>query len=867
MKYLIPFLFILISTLSIGQNIGVGTIEPKAKLHVAGQLRTDSSLVLDTIALPAGDFINVPKEAGFVKVTNQFGHQANQMMMNGFSKVGQILFVYNEDDDSVFFHDKIITPRSTSLFINEGMSWLQITDKNASNMLSDANGDTRVLVEKRPDEDKIRFEIAGDSIYTMEHIRDGFYRLSVKDDHGSVLIGEEVGSRLYDAPMAGWQNTAIGNFALNRATVSTYSTALGSNALGIASKSIENTALGYGSGYSLDGDFNSILGSGAAEHLEGNYNSVIGKSSGRSLEGDLNTVVGYQAAYRADSTNMGIFLGNKAGHSASGDYNIFIGDSSGFDCNYSSYGNIFIGRKSGALNKSGEFNTVLGNLAGVNSKGSENVLIGYNAAKSALPSKSIFIGKDAGSENITSSRSTVLGTYSASSVDTLSNSTIIGFEAGKLGGSMHYNTIIGSQSGTKVHGEKNTILGYGTGGGCFRCGDKPDGDNNVFIGSSAAKYAANDNENTIIGSEAGGNANTIGDGNVFLGFRAGYFSDILEKSILIGYQAGYNSIGENVIFMGDNTGRINAGDNNQFIGNLSGRWNTTGSNNLFLGFRSGHKNSYGSQNLFIGTQSGENNTTASNNTALGYRSLYSNETGTSNLAIGTDALFRNLAGSRNIAIGDSAGFNNRSSVGKNIFIGHGAGKNELGKNKLIIENSSSNDPLIYGDFKADYLSLGGNLYSEMVRPKSDITYSLGQSYYRYTAVYALNGTIQTSDVRQKKNIKDLSYGLNEVMAMRSVSYEWKHDSIGETKVGFIAQELEEIVPEVVVVGDDSLQTRGVNYAELIPVLVKAIQEQQEIITDLEEENDLKTADLDAVNNRLSALEQRLNLLVGDLAKK
>ena len=52
-------------------------------------------------------------------------------------------------------------------------------------------------------------------------------------------------------------------------------------------------------------------------------------------------------------------------------------------------------------------------------------------------------------------------------------------------------------------------------------------------------------------------------------------------------------------------------------------------------------------------------------------------------------------------------------------------------------------------------------------------------------------------------------------------------------MGLIAQEVMSLIREVVHVGDDAEQTLGLRYSELIPVLIKAVQEQQEIIAEQE----------------------------------
>ena len=140
-----------------------------------------------------------------------------------------------------------------------------------------------------------------------------------------------------------------------------------------------------------------------------------------------------------------------------------------------------------------------------------------------------------------------------------------------------------------------------------------------------------------------------------------------------------------------------------------------------------------------------------------------------------------------------------------------------------------------------------------LEPYDDNLTDLGTSIYRFKNVFAGNGTIQTSDARMKKNITPIKYGLSTVMKLRPVSYEWKNpkDESG-TQIGFIAQEVEHVFPEAVVHSQISQQQidnaksagkpipaitdpYGMRYAELIPLLTKAIQEQQEKIEQLEKE--------------------------------
>ena len=103
-------------------------------------------------------------------------------------------------------------------------------------------------------------------------------------------------------------------------------------------------------------------------------------------------------------------------------------------------------------------------------------------------------------------------------------------------------------------------------------------------------------------------------------------------------------------------------------------------------------------------------------------------------------------------------------------------------------------------------------------------------------VVAFSSTI-ASDKRLKENVKDLNYGLKDVLNIRPVSFDWKEKRNAQHDIGVIAQEIEKIIPEVVEEVDtlNSENThKTVDYAKLTSVLIKAVQEQQEQINELKE---------------------------------
>jgi len=99
-------------------------------------------------------------------------------------------------------------------------------------------------------------------------------------------------------------------------------------------------------------------------------------------------------------------------------------------------------------------------------------------------------------------------------------------------------------------------------------------------------------------------------------------------------------------------------------------------------------------------------------------------------------------------------------------------------------------------------------------------------------IYAVSTSISAiSDIRLKENIRDISYGLNEIIQLKPKMYDWKegHGNCIKDNLGFIAQDVETILPELV---SDWNHTEGeISYktlkmGDMIPVLTKAIQEQQ-----------------------------------------
>lgn len=165
----------------------------------------------------------------------------------------------------------------------------------------------------------------------------------------------------------------------------------------------------------------------------------------------------------------------------------------------------------------------------------------------------------------------------------------------------------------------------------------------------------------------------------------------------------------------------------------------------------------------------------------------------------------------------------------------------------------------------------GNTYGLFVQddvlPAASAYFKLGSSNYKWSQVWSTTGYILTSDARFKKDIKALPYGLKEIMQLRPVSFQWADECLGrKPQLGFIAQDLQGVLKEVVrdeeyIVTDKAsgrgewkpTASLGVDYSEIIPVAVQAIQEQQRML----EQQLLKLEALQIQNENLKAENARL----------
>ena len=221
---------------------------------------------------------------------------------------------------------------------------------------------------------------------------------------------------------------------------------------------------------------------------------------------------------------------------------------------------------------------------------------------------------------------------------------------------------------------ENIFLGLNAGSQTIPSGTE--GKNNVFVGNNA------------------GFSNGSGRSNIFIGDLAGYSNTGWHFNTFVGSSAGYNSNGSDNTFVGCSAGYSNtSGQSNAIFGDFAGAMNVTGNHNSIFGHASGIYLTAGNDNTFMGYYSGRG--ASSGGSDSHYNCLFGSESG------------RDVTGDSNVMIGRQSGLSNLSGSG-NVFLGNQAGYGETGSSKLYIANSSTNTPLIYGDFSTNNVGLGTN---------------------------------------------------------------------------------------------------------------------------------------------------------------
>lgn len=348
-------------------------------------------------------------------------------------------------------------------------------------------------------------------------------------------------------------------------------------------------------------------------------------------------------------------------------------------------------------------------------------------------------------------------------------------------------------------------------------------------------------------------------------------------------------------------GHIGTGSNT-FIGELSGASNDAvggGTDNTAFGYRSLMNNTTGILNTAVGSRSLFSNTTGDRNTAIGFSALNSNIDGRFNIAVGAYALRYNTEGSYNVGSGYGALYLNtagryNTATGDRALMNNTAGNSNtaygyvaLFNNTIGINNTAIGQRTLYNNTTGNYnTSIGvsadvtvGNLTNATAIGYNAKVDASNKVRIGNTSVTVIEGQVawtNPSDARFKYNVKNNVPGLEFITKLKPATYYFDNEKLekftetGELdeswtetegmvlKTGFLAQEVEQAAQEV------GYDFDGINkpqndrdkytlaYSTFVVPLVKAVQEQQQIIDSLNEKINAMEAKLEAITQQIEA---------------
>jgi len=310
----------------------------------------------------------------------------------------------------------------------------------------------------------------------------------------------------------------------------------------------------------------------------------------------------------------------------------------------------------------------------------------------------------------------------------------------------------------------------------------------------------------------------------------------------LGLIEGYYQVGDDIMVMGGKASGVGNDSTGFGIDVLEA---ATGGDNTAFGHRV-LKNSTGSDNTGVGESALYDNTSGADNTAVGASALENNTSGSDNTCIGKQAGSQILEGSDNTCIGN---FSGASIIGDPILV-TGMKNTCLGSLSGGSLDEGNNNTLIgYGSAPS-----ANNVNDEITLGDSNIT----------ALRCAVNTITLISDERDKKDIIDIEYGLDFINTLKPRQWTWDHrpekvvvdvtyaaDDVdrknpiktieertsskkGTKDIGFVAQELQGVDNEFLkLVNEANPEQLQASWVQLVPVLVKAIQELSAKVTTLE----------------------------------
>lgn len=700
-----------------------------------------------------------------------------------------------------------------------------------SESITDGDMDTRITVEESSDSDEVLITVEGSDRWKFQN--DNLFPLNNNDN---LSIGYDAAAQL--------------------------------------SNGEENIAIGYETGNALAiGSRNTLIGHQAAKDNNGFDNVVIGHKSAILSNGNSNTAIGSDALAQKMSGSNNVAIGREAGQGITqGDNNVYLGAKAGGSLGQPTTlreGNVFIGYEAGYYEQGN-------NLLYISNSNTSSPLIKGDFANNTLEiNGTLHLDQYSlpSTNGLPGQVLTTQGNVSETaweSIDVALNKTNLGIYGSIIAPSINSENLsfmLGVRNRLDLLTDPDTIFSMSIMNGSFFGGAVEDG-----------IYSTGDHSFRF-----GYNAKAGGEGAIVLG-------SLCRSNVNHGV-----AIGDSAIVAG--VGGISIGDRNKVTGlnatsigykNASFRQHSTslgalndvraeGASALGLGLKNNNQNSIalGAYNDPISTVVNStdgpiltigNGTSDLNRSNALYLDQNSNLNVGGNLAIGIDDL--SLNSNCIFKLGTATLTNSASQITINKSILPTAPGMFLGLTGSAWSSVYVDDG--YGFSSGAYIDVNAGdirTNTDFIPSHSSVNLGANNANKAWWNIYSQNAVSVISDRRLKNDIKDLHYSNQDINKLRAVSYKLK--SSDETQLGFIAQEVLEVIPEVVNIPDTEDGFYSVNYSELVPLLVKSIQDQNITIEQLLVENKLIREELNKIETiqaEMKALRSQVSLIIDESNK-
>ena len=284
--------------------------------------------------------------------------------------------------------------------------------------------------------------------------------------------------------------------------------------------------------------------------------------------------------------------------------------------------------------------------------------------------------------------------------------------------------------------------------------------------------------------------------------------------------------------------------------------NTTGSGNTATGWDALLFNTTGYFNTATGQAALEGNGSGAGNTATGIGSLANNGKGNQNTAAGWNALYFN-SGDNNTAVGAFA-LQDNSSGSNNIALGTEAGLYlTTGSNNIVIGN-----PGVPGQANSIHIGTVGTQTAAYVAGVFGATVTAGCA-----VVVESTGQLGcvSSSARYKRDVSDMGDASDKLMKLRPVTFRYKADQTNAQQYGLIAEEVEEVYPELVVHAADG-EVETVAYQMLPAMLLNEVQKQARASQQFARQLEQKDAQIATLQGQVAAM-RKMNAAVDTMAAR